>query len=98
MGLDLARLLIPLLGFFFQCSQHHLIEPHVDLHLPRRRGEPADRQLAGEHLVEDHAQRIDVGAMIDLKRVLDLLGGHVLRRADNLTGACQRQILRLAAH
>ena len=30
--------------------------------------------------------------------MLDLLGGHVLRRADDLAGAGQRQVLRLAAH
>ena len=32
--------------------------------------------------------------MIDLKRMLDLLGGHVLRRAHDLAGAGQGVIVR----
>ena len=36
--------------------------------------------------------------MIHLLRMLDLLGGHVLRRAHHLAGAGEREVLRLAAH
>ena len=36
--------------------------------------------------------------MIDLQRVLDLLGSHVLGRAHDLARAGQRRVLRLAAH
>ncbi len=95
---DLARLLVAPFGLFLQRPQHYLIQPHVDLHLLRGRGETADGQLAGEHLVEDHAQGIDVGTVVDLQWVLDLLGGHVLRRAHDLSRAGERQVVRFLAH
>ena len=40
-----------------------------------------ERSTSRDHLVEDHPQRIDVGALVDLLRVGDLLGRHELRRA-----------------
>ena len=86
-GLEFAGLLVAPIRLLFQRTEHHLVEPHVDLHFFRGRGEAADGQLAGEHLVEDHAQGIDVGAVVDLLRMLDLLGGHVLWRAHHLAGA-----------
>ena len=44
-----------------------------------------ERRRAGEQLVEQHAQRIDVAAGIDAELVhLGLLGAHVERRADEL--------------
>ena len=42
--------------------------------------------FAGEQLVEQHAERVDVRAGVDVEiRHLRLLGAHVLRRADELT-------------
>ena len=64
--LDIARLLIPPLGFLFQCAKNDFIEPHVDLHLLRGRGKAAHGKLAGEHLIEDDAQGINVGTMVHL--------------------------------
>ena len=41
---------------------------------------------AGEKLVEQHTERVDVRAGIDIEvRHLGLLGAHVLRRANELT-------------
>ena len=41
-----------------------------------------ERNRSGEHLVEDDAQRVDVGALIE-RDSLHLLGRHVVRRADD---------------
>ncbi len=70
-----------------QRAEHHFVQPHVNLHFLRRRGKKTDGQLAGEHLVEDHAQRVDVGAVVHFLGMLDLFGGHVVGRAHDLTGA-----------
>ena len=44
-----------------------------------------ERRGAGQQLVEQHAQRIDVAAGIDVQPAhLRLLGAHVQRRADEL--------------
>ena len=58
-----------------------LVEAHVHLHARRRWLETAQRQLAGEHLVKHHAQRVNIRAVIHLARRDDLLRRHVLRRA-----------------
>ena len=47
----------------------------------------AERDLAREHLEQQHAERIDVGAVIDLDLPLALLGGHVIGRPHHRTGA-----------
>ena len=41
-------------------------------------------QFAGEHFVKDHAERIDVGAMVGCLGSRVLFRGHVVRRADSL--------------
>ena len=51
---------------------------HHDL----ERGRAAEGNRAGGHLVEDHAEREDVGLRAD-RLALDLLGRHVERRADD---------------
>ena len=38
--------------------------------------------LPARHLVEDHAERVDVGALVD-RRARRLLGRHVVRRAEH---------------
>ena len=40
-----------------------------------------------EHLEEDHAQRIDVGAVVDVGPTLALLGRHVVGRSHDGAGA-----------
>ena len=52
------------------------------------------RRRAGEQLVEQHAERIDVAAGIDVEAVhLGLLGAHVERRADHLAEAGVERLL-----
>ena len=44
--------------------------------------------VAGQQLVQQHAQRIDVAARVDVELTeLGLLGAHVERRADHLREA-----------
>lgn len=42
--------------------------------------------MAGEHLIEHHAQRINIGTSID-RPFIDLLRGHVIGGTDDLIGA-----------
>ena len=51
-------------------------------------------RLAGEHLVEHDADRVDVGARVDVGRRVRLLGRHVLGRAHQHAG--DREVLRPA--
>jgi hypothetical protein len=48
-----------------------------------------ERGPAGEHLVGDHAHRVEVGAVVDVPRAVDLLGRHVVRRPDHRSGLGQ---------
>src|SRR6185503_1944714 len=53
---------------------------------------PLEREVTHHALVEQHAQREDVGAHVDFA-TLDLLGSHVRWRAENLP--CRRHALRI---
>ncbi len=55
-----------------------LLEAPGDHRLRRR---PGEGRLAREHLVEHGAERVDVGARIDVVSVARLLGAHIRRRA-----------------
>ncbi len=47
---------------------------------------PIDRCTAGEKLVQENAQGIDVAPGVDIQRIhLGLFGTHVLERSDDLT-------------
>ena len=49
-----------------------------------------ERRRAGQQLVEDHAQGVDVGPGVDVhRRRVGLLGRHVRRRADDRAGVAQ---------
>ena len=92
-GLDRVGALVAAFAFLLERSKHHVVEAHVDLDLLRRRCEAADGQLAGEHLVKDHAEREDVGAVVDFPRLADLFGRHVVERAHDLCVAGERGVL-----
>jgi hypothetical protein len=67
-----------------QSAQDNLVEAHIDLHpakAGRGRLELRAGKFAGEHFVEHDAERVDVGAGIDLLRRGGLLRSHVARRA-----------------
>ena len=53
---------------------------------------PRERRLARQHLVPQHAQRVDVGSMVDVRVGRRLLRRHVRRRADRQTGARDRRL------
>ena len=52
------------------------------LHRDLDRGVAGERHLAGEHLVEDDSERVEVGALVD-RLAAGLLGRQVLRRPDD---------------
>ena len=54
-------------------------------------------QLAGQHLVEDHPERIEIRARIDGVS-LPLLGRHVLRRAEDRSDLRERLVARAFLH
>src|SRR5436190_10419976 len=54
------------------------------------RGRTRKWRLAGNHFVEDHAERKDIRAMIDFFAE-SLLRTHVLRRSHDLAGSCDRR-------
>ena len=91
-GLDRVGALVAEFAFLLERAKHHAVEAHVDLDLLRRRRETSDGQLAGEHLVKDHAEREDVGAVVDLPRLADLLGRHVVERSHDLRVAGERGV------
>ena len=56
-----------------------------DRHLAR----PVVREASAHHLEDEHAERIEIGSVIDLRRTTDLLGRHVRDRPDRLARAGQ---------
>ena len=75
---QLVRGLVAAFRFFLERAQHDFVEAHIDLHLARGGLEFSRRQFAGQHLVEDHSQRINVRAMVGLLRFGPLLRRHVM--------------------
>ena len=80
--LDFADLLVAEVRVLFQGAQHHLVKTRVNLNFPRGRLQTLAGQLAGEHFVENDAERINVGAAVHPLRI-----GLLLRRA--VTGGAQ---------
>ena len=58
----------------------------------RRRAVRKKRWLADQHLVSEHAERVEVAAPVDLPLAGSLLGGHVRRRPDCDAGRGQTRI------
>ena len=50
---------------------------------------PAKRRRSGEQVVERAAEAVDIGAMIDLVRVVPLFRRHVVECAEDLAGRGQ---------
>lgn len=86
-GLELAGGGVAQGGIFFEGAQHDLVEADVDVDAARRGLELFFvGELAGEHLVEHDAKRVDVGPVVHGVGALALLGRHVARRAHDLAG------------
>jgi len=92
-----ARVLVTAGGFLFQSVQDDVIEPHIHLRLLRGQLKAAHRRLAREHFVDDHAERIEVRAMIDRLRLVHLLGSHVTQGAERHAGEGECHVERFAA-
>ena len=79
--------------FLFQSAEDDLIHEGVDSGFLRGGGEPADGQLAGEHFIKDHPERINIRAVVHLAGVFDLLRGHVGHGAEACTAEGQAEFL-----
>ena len=75
MGLERARLLVAQFRFPLQGAQHNFVEPDVHVDPFRRWLQRLAGQFAGEHLVEDHPERVNVRAMVHRARVVNLFRG-----------------------
>jgi hypothetical protein len=51
-----------------------------------------ERDVAGQHRVGEHAERVDVAAAVEVDLACGLLGGHVLRRAERATHFVRRRV------
>jgi hypothetical protein len=87
------------LGILFEAAQDDGVEPSIDVatELANRRRRPAqdlgahlgyaspvERVLARQELVQEDAERPNVGAGVDVRRVHHLFGRHVPGRAETL--------------
>ncbi len=66
------------------------------LHHDLERGAATEGQVAGEHLVQNDAEGVDVRAVIDVRVSVGLLGRQVLRRSHHQAGRGQPGRVRLA--
>ena len=76
--------LIAQFWFSLQCAENNLVQPDIDLHPAKAGGGRLQLfrgQFAGQQLIENDSERIDVRAMIRDTMLL-LLRRHVLWRAE----------------
>ena len=95
--LHFTRRLEACIALLFEGPHHDLVDPRVQRRLLGRRPEAAERQFTGQQFIEHHAERVDVGALVDVGRRLDLLGRHVVRAAEDGALHGQRDIGPLVA-
>jgi hypothetical protein len=76
--------LIAAAGIVLECTQYDAVEPRIDRATLRRQRKPAERQLAGQQLVQHDPQRVDVRTMVHGHWPLDLFWRHVAERAEDL--------------
>src|SRR5262245_54267340 len=74
--LDFADALVALSRVALERPEDDFIQAAVDRRMLRRRGEATQRQFTRQHFVEDDAERINVGPMIDFLRPQSLFRGH----------------------
>ncbi len=83
-GFELGGVLVAGFGVLLEGAEDDLVEADVDVDFCRRGGERiwwGGWEFAGEHLVEDDAEGVDVGAVVDGVGGGGLFGGHVLGSA-----------------
>jgi hypothetical protein len=86
-GANLAGVLVAASRFLFQRVQDHFIQTDIyGLGSLRGQCETAQGQLAGQHFIKNHAQRIKVSPMIHQSGRFDLFGGNVMRGAHDRGG------------
>jgi len=97
-GLDFGGAVEALFPLLLQRVEDDVIDARVHGALSRGRCEAADGQLAREHLIEDHAQRIDVRALVHILRMLQLFGRHVVGRAHGVAAGSEGKLFPGLAH
>jgi hypothetical protein len=96
----------PLRGLLRQAAQHQILQRRREIHPRARAGRaehpvPAldgaeiagERQAQRQELVQDHAQRVDVGGGPRVAGRLELLGRHVLQRPQDRAALRERLLL-----
>jgi len=78
LGFYFGGLLVAFFGFALEGFEDDFVEADVDLDVLGGGGEAAGGEFAGEHLVEDDAEGVDVGSVVDFVGVGELFWGHVL--------------------
>ena len=86
-GADFVGGLGAAVGLFFEGLEDDVVEAGVGAGFFGRSGEAAEGKFAGEHFVEDDAEGINVGAVVDGVWFFDLFGRHVVRCAEGGPGA-----------
>lgn len=90
--LHFLRTLLPQLALLFQSPEDDLVDAGVDGGALAGGGEAAEREFAGEHFVDDDAEAVDVGAVIDVAGIFVLFGGHVGGAAERTAGHGESEI------
>jgi hypothetical protein len=76
-GFELGGLLVAAVGFGGEGAEDDGVEADVEEDFLRGKGKVAAGEFAGEELVEDDAEGVDVGAVVDGGGAVVLFGGHV---------------------
>lgn len=86
-GLEFAGVFLAEVAFAGEGAEDDGVDAFVEVGTGGGCAEAAEGEFAGEHFVEDNAEGIDVGAVIDLRWILELLRRHVVGCAKGCAGA-----------
>ena len=87
---DFTGALLAVFALLLQRAEDDFVNARVTGGFGGGRGELAEGEFAGEHLVEDDAEAVDVGAVVHVGGAVALLGGHVAGRAQGGGGGGER--------
>lgn len=85
--LHFAGVLLTKLAFPGESAHDDFIDARIERRAAGRWSKSADGKFTRKHFIEDDAERINIGAMIDLPGIFQLLGRHVMGGAEGSAGA-----------